>query len=85
MTTHVLRAFTTEFDPQPYHLDDDAARETIFAGLAASGWHTAAIILRLMVDGELKPAGGIMGRLNHWCWDIAFMKAARAALCIAPL
>lgn len=56
-----IRSFAAEFDPQPYHLDEDAARETIFAGLAASGWHTAAITMRLMVDGELKPAGGIIG------------------------
>lgn len=56
-----IKSFAAEFDPQPYHLDEDAARETIFAGLAASGWHTAAITMRLMVDGELKPAGGIIG------------------------
>ncbi|HKT51251.1 MAG TPA: MaoC family dehydratase [Candidatus Angelobacter sp.] len=56
-----IRSFAAEFDPQPYHLDDNAARETIFAGLAASGWHTAAVTMRLMVDGELKPAGGIIG------------------------
>jgi acyl dehydratase len=56
-----IRSFAAEFDPQPYHLDDDAARATIFAGLAASGWHTAAVTMRLMVDGDLKPAGGIIG------------------------
>lgn len=56
-----ITTFAAEFDPQPYHLDDNAARETIFAGLAASGWHTAAVTMRLLVDGELKPAGGIIG------------------------
>jgi acyl dehydratase len=56
-----IKSFAAEFDPQPYHLDEDAARGTIFAGLAASGWHTAAVTMRLMVDGELKPAGGIIG------------------------
>jgi len=56
-----IKSFAAEFDPQPYHLDDDAARATIFAGLAASGWHTAAATMRLMVDGDLKPAGGIIG------------------------
>ena len=58
-----LRAieFAKEFDPQPFHLDDKAARGTIFGGLAASGWHTAAMTMRLMVDGEFKPAGGILG------------------------
>ncbi len=56
-----IKSFATEFDPQPYHLDDQAARDTIFAGLAASGWHTAAATMRLMVEGDLKPAGGIIG------------------------
>jgi len=56
-----IKGFAAEFDPQPYHLDDESARNSIFAGLAASGWHTAAVTMRLMVDGELKPAGGIIG------------------------
>ena len=53
--------FAKEFDPQSFHLDDKAARGTIFGGLAASGWHTAAMTMRLLVEGELKPAGGIIG------------------------
>jgi acyl dehydratase len=53
--------FGTQFDPQPYHVDDEAARDTVFRGLAASGWHTAAMTMRLLVDGEFKPAGGIIG------------------------
>ena len=53
--------FATAFDPQPYHLDDAAARDTVFGGLAASGWHTAAMTMRLVVDGEFRPAGGIIG------------------------
>ena len=56
-----IKSFATEFDPQPFHLDGDAARSTIFGGLAASGWHTAAMTMRLLVDGDLKPAGGIIG------------------------
>ena len=56
-----IRAFASEFDPQPFHLDEAMATTTIFRGLAASGWHTAAITMRLLVDGELKPAGGIVG------------------------
>lgn len=56
-----IRSFATEFDPQPFHLDDDAARGSIFGGLAASGWHTAAATMRLLVEGDLKPAGGILG------------------------
>ena len=56
-----IKSFAAEFDPQPFHLDEAAARGTIFAGLAASGWHTAAMTMRLMVDGEFRPAGGILG------------------------
>jgi acyl dehydratase len=56
-----IKSFAAEFDPQPFHLDEKTARDTFFKGLAASGWHTAAITMRLLVDGELKPAGGIIG------------------------
>lgn len=56
-----IKSFAGEFDPQPFHLDEEAARPTIFRGLAASGWHTAAVTMRLLVEGELKPAGGIIG------------------------
>jgi acyl dehydratase len=55
------KAFAAEFDPQPFHLDEETARSTIFHGLAASGWHTAAVTMRLLVDSEIKPAGGIVG------------------------
>jgi len=54
-------AFAAEFDPQPFHLDEAAARDSIFGGLAASGWHTAAVTMRLLLGSELKPAGGIIG------------------------
>ena len=56
-----VKSFAAEFDPQPFHLDDAAARGSIFRGLAASGWHTAAMTMRLLVESELKPAGGIIG------------------------
>src|SRR6266511_2116221 len=56
-----IKAFAAEFDPQPFHLDAAAARASIFQGLAASGWHTAAMTMRLLVTSELKPAGGIVG------------------------
>src|SRR6266403_4955379 len=56
-----MKTFGAEFDPQPFHLDDEAARDTIFRGLAASGWHTAAATMRLLVESDLKPAGGIIG------------------------
>lgn len=46
-----IKRFAGEFDPQPFHTDEEAARSTFFGGLAASGWHTAALTMRLMVDG----------------------------------
>lgn len=56
-----IRSFATEFDPQPFHLSEEAARASLFQGLAASGWHTAALTMRLLVASDLKPAGGIIG------------------------
>lgn len=66
-----IKAFAAEFDPQPFHLDEDAARCTIFGGLAASGWHTAALTMRLLVESELKPAGGIVGAgFDEFRWPL---------------
>jgi acyl dehydratase len=48
---HILRA---EFDPQPFHLNEEAARGSVFKDLAASGWHTAAMTMRLLMESELK-------------------------------
>jgi acyl dehydratase len=56
-----IETFAVEFDPQPFHLNEQAARNTLFGGLAASGWHTAAVSMRLLVESKLKPAGGIIG------------------------
>jgi acyl dehydratase len=56
-----ILAFARQFDPQPFHTDEAAARNSPFQGLAASGWHTAAMTMRLMLDGEFKLAGGILG------------------------
>lgn len=56
-----IKTFAAEFDPQPFHLDEAAAADSIFRGLAASGWHTAAVTMRLLVESEFKPAGGIVG------------------------
>jgi acyl dehydratase len=56
-----IKTFAAEFDPQPFHLDEEAARDTIFGGLAASGWHTAAVTMKLLVESDIKPAGGIVG------------------------
>ena len=56
-----IKSFAAEFDPQPFHLDETAARDMFFGGLVASGWHTAALTMRLLVDSELKVAGGLIG------------------------
>ncbi len=61
-------AFAAEFDPQPFHLDAGAARGTIFDGLAASGWHTAALTMRLCVASDFRPAGGIVGVGGELAW-----------------
>jgi acyl dehydratase len=55
VTRDDIKRFAAEFDPQPFHLDETAAEKSIFKGLAASGWHTAAIAMRLAVD--LHPFG----------------------------
>jgi acyl dehydratase len=66
-----IKTFAAEFDPQPFHLDEEAARDTMFGGLAASGWHTAAITMRLLVESELKPAGGIVGAgFDEFRWPL---------------
>jgi acyl dehydratase len=56
-----IKAFATEFDPQPFHLDNAAARNSVFRGLAASGWHTAGITMRLLVTGKMRFAAGTIG------------------------
>jgi acyl dehydratase len=63
-----LKAFAAEFDPQPVHLDEAAGRASIFGGLAASGWHTAAITMRLMVTGGVPFAAGIIGLGGEIGW-----------------
>jgi acyl dehydratase len=61
VTEAAIIAFAREFDPQPFHLDRASAERSIFRGLAASGWHTAAITMRLLVTSELNLAGGAVG------------------------
>ena len=56
-----IKSFAAEFDPQPFHLDEKAAEASFFAGLAASGWHTAAMTMKLLVESDLRPASGIIG------------------------
>jgi acyl dehydratase len=56
-----IKEFAAEFDPQPFHLEEAAAEASVFKGLAASGWHTAAAAMRLLVTGGLPLASGIVG------------------------
>lgn len=63
-----IKEFAAEFDPQPFHLDETAARASIFKGLAASGWHTAAVAMRLLVTGGLPLADGIVGLGGDIAW-----------------
>jgi acyl dehydratase len=63
-----IKAFARQFDPQPFHLDDEAAKASLFAGLAASGWHTAAITMRLLVEGGAPIAGGVIGAGGEIGW-----------------
>lgn len=55
---HVSRdemiAFATEFDPQPMHLDEEAAKHTMLRGLAGSGWHLCSLMMRMMFDGYIE-------------------------------
>jgi acyl dehydratase len=63
-----IKEFASEFDPQPFHLDEAAAETTVFKGLAASGWHTAAVAMRLLVTGGLPFANGIIGLGGEIAW-----------------
>ena len=61
VTQESIFEFARQFDPQPFHLDVEAAERSIFNELTASGWHTAAMSMRLFVTGEFKPVGGSIG------------------------
>jgi acyl dehydratase len=63
-----IKTFAAQFDPQSFHLDAASAKGTLFAGLAASGWHTAAITMRLLVDGGAPIAGGVIGAGAEIAW-----------------
>ncbi|MDR0280550.1 MAG: MaoC family dehydratase [Paucimonas sp.] len=63
-------AFATQFDPQPFHVDAEAAKDSFFQGLAASGWHTAAITMKLLVQ-SLPLARGVIGAGGEISWPQA--------------
>jgi acyl dehydratase len=64
-----IKTFAAEFDPQPFHVDEAIANRSIFRGLAASGWHTAAATMRLLVTGGLQLADGIVGLGGELSWS----------------
>lgn len=68
ITEDALIDFAKEYDPQPFHLDKEAAKATLFQGLAASGWHTAAITMKLLNSGGAPLAGGIIGAGGQVEW-----------------
>jgi acyl dehydratase len=59
VTREAVLDFARQFDPQPFHLDDAAAEASLFGKLAASGWHTAAMVMRVMCDGYLNASAGL--------------------------
>jgi acyl dehydratase len=59
VTEEEIIAFATQFDPQPFHLDHEAAAKSIFGRLAASGWHTCSMIMRMVVDGILNDSSSM--------------------------
>jgi len=63
-----IKAFARQFDPQPFHLNEEMAKHTFFGELVASGWHTAAITMRLLVETGLPLAGGIIGAGGEVSW-----------------
>jgi acyl dehydratase len=63
-----IKEFAAEFDPQPFHLDEDAAQASVFNGLAASGWHTAAVAMRLLVQSGMRFANGLLGLGGEIAW-----------------
>jgi acyl dehydratase len=68
LTSEAIKSFARDFDPQPFHTDEAAAKESFFGGLAASGWHTAAITMRLQIDSGPPIAGGMIGANGELSW-----------------
>jgi acyl dehydratase len=61
ITAEEIKRFAADFDPQPFHLDEAHAQASLFKGLAASGWHTAALTMKLLVESDFVPSGGLIG------------------------
>ncbi|HVO03608.1 MAG TPA: MaoC family dehydratase [Candidatus Cybelea sp.] len=68
VTAREIKDFARDYDPQPFHLDEAAAEDTFFRGLAASGWHTAAMTMRLLAKFGPPLAGGLIGGAGEIAW-----------------
>ena len=68
LTAEAIKAFARDYDPQPFHTDEETAKDTFFGGLAASGWHTAAITMRLQAQSGPPIAGGMIGAGGEISW-----------------
>jgi acyl dehydratase len=68
VTAGEIKAFAAQFDPQPFHLDEAAAEGSMLGGLAASGWHTAALTMRLLVNSSAPMSGGVVGAGVEIAW-----------------
>jgi acyl dehydratase len=68
LTLEGCKAFAAEYDPQPFHLDEAAAQQSVFGRLAASGWYTASLSMRLLVESDVRPAGGLIGLGGELQW-----------------
>ena len=69
MTAEAIKAYARQYDPQPFHVDEEAAKNSLFEGLSASGWHTASVTMKLVLEGPFRPAGGHIGaRLEELRW-----------------
>ena len=67
----MIKEFAAKYDPQPFHLDEEAAAASFFKGLAASGWHTAALTMRLIVESGVPVSGGVIGAGGTINWPKA--------------
>lgn len=81
--------FARSYDPQPFHLDNKAAEATLFEGLAASGWHTAAVTMRLLVENGMPIANGLIGAGAEITWPRPTrpgdtLKVASEIISVAP-
>ncbi|MDR2128971.1 MAG: MaoC family dehydratase [Burkholderiaceae bacterium] len=88
VSAQAIREFAAQYDPQPFHTDEEAARHSFFQGLAASGWHTAALTMRLVVD-SLPIGGGLVGAGTELSWPQATrpgdeLQVVSTVLAVAP-